>query len=774
MPAAAPSDPGLRPHQREAVDAITKAFTADRLERVTVVSACGTGKTRMAIGAVQHLTPQGRVLVVVPTRDLLTQTIHRWHEASGNRLMIGFTPLSQKATGLPESVARLVKDPGQLASLVADTPGPVAVFVTYSSLERLADAHHGHGLPAWDMIVVDEAHRTCMSTSEGWGIVHDNDALPALHRLYMTATPRVFTAPLPGEAPWHDLPAASMDRRDIFGPVVYRLNMAEAIERGILADYQVLMPVITDSDLHAILTTAPHRSPHHDGLRTAALHIAVLRAIAEHTLQRVLVFHNRVAAAEAFSDQLPATAAQATGPLHHAHLASFCLDGDQPLRERREILDAFRHTEGCAVLNNVRVLNEGVDIPTIDAVVFAAPRNSMVDAIQAIGRALRLPPGKGKKATLILPVYLPDGRVSENALQSSEFAALFATLQALRAHDDTFLDHIALPRRSSRGGATSLRRAYYSPPERALEIALALGLEVTLPATGSFRRGLAAATRHHTAHHTLDVAPAYTDSDGFALGDWIANQRLRRIAGRLTADQIAALDGLDMQWATPPTNIDRMLEHARAYATAHGHLAAPTSATQGGHPVGAWLAECRKKANAATLAKSHAAQLHALDPWWNPGWPLTWRRAYAHAKAHIDAGGSRDLAGSFTTADGFKLGQWLSRQRHHFDTLHVEQAKLLIDIGITPHVDSLHPEAFRTERGKAFRRGLVAASGYLAREGHLNVPRQHTETDWIGPFRLGSWIDHIRRTPNELTNEERAALDILRMASDTPKAAEEP
>jgi hypothetical protein len=98
---------------------------------------------------------------------------------------------------------------------------------------------------------------------------------------------------------------------------------------------------------------------------------------------------------------------------------------------------------------------------------------------------------------------------------------------------------------------------------------------------------------------------------------------------------------------------------------------------------------------------------------------------------------------------------------------------LQINLGITPHVDSIHPEAFRTERGRDFRRGLVAASCYLAREGHLDVPRQHTETDWIGPFRLGSWIDHIRRTPNELTDEERAALDILRMAWDPPEAAAE-
>ncbi|MEU3290429.1 helicase associated domain-containing protein [Streptomyces longwoodensis] len=147
-------------------------------------------------------------------------------------------------------------------------------------------------------------------------------------------------------------------------------------------------------------------------------------------------------------------------------------------------------------------------------------------------------------------------------------------------------------------------------------------------------------------------------------------------------------------------------------------------------------------------------------------WPLTWRRAHAHA--HMEAGGSPDLPGSFTTPDGFKLGQGLNRQRNTFTTLSVEQAKLLIDIGIAPHGESIHPEAFGTERGRIFRRGLVAASSYLAREGHLDVPRRHTETDWIGPFRLGSWTDHIRRTPKRTHRRRTRRTRVLRMALDTP------
>ncbi|WP_434527406.1 helicase-related protein [Streptomyces ipomoeae] len=306
-----------------------------------------------------------------------------------------------------------------------------------------------------------------------------------------------------------------MDRREIFGPIVYRLGMAEAIERGLLADYQVVMPVVGDQQLHAILTRKPHLDPKNGGLRAAALQVAVLRAITDHDLRRVLVFHNRIDAAEAFSEDLPGTAIQ----LKRSDLQAFWVDGTQRVDERRSRLSAFESAEGCTVLSNVRVLAEGIDIPAIDSVVFAAPRNSVVDAIQAIGRALRLVPGHGKKATLVLPVYLPDGRATEQALHDSQFEGIYTILQALRAHDDSFLDHIAVPRRSRRlSGRSPRRTTYYNRAERALQVALALGLEITLPATGSWHDGLASASRYHHDHHHLDVPHTFHDDTGFALG----------------------------------------------------------------------------------------------------------------------------------------------------------------------------------------------------------------------------------------------------------------
>ena len=754
-----PAPPRLRPHQKQALHALTEAFDAGE-RRATVVSACGTGKTHIAIAAAHQHAPHGRVLVLVPTLELLAQTAHRWHQARRPGLLATLSSATQPPTHHTDSLH--LRTPQNLADHAAE-PGPVTVVATYASLPKLDEAHQ-LGLPAWDLVIGDEAHRTCTDAHRGWGLVHDDHRIPAQRRLYLTATPRIHAGPAPTALTHYAqaaAPTATMDRRDLFGPIVFRLTLSEAIDRGLLADYQVVMPVIHDDDLHTALTKDPDTSPHHDGLRPAALQIARLRAITDHDLRRVLVFHNRTHAARSFSQTLPDTAAQAQAPLQQTDLISRWLSHTHTPAERSRALADFQHAPASAVLHNVRVLNEGIDIPAIDAVAFAAPRTSVVDAIQAIGRALRLLPGRKKKATLVIPFYLPrDGQLS--GLDDTAYAPLIAILQALRAHDEHFLERLTHRPCTGRRQPGAYDEPYPSP-ERALEIALVLGLDVTLPACGSWRDGIAAATAYHAQTGHLDVPADHTTANGFALGEWITGQRLQHLSGRLGADRVATLNTLGMHWTSPRQSFTRMLRLARAFAARHGHLAAPTTERHGGHPLGTWLGHQRRKATVGTLHPQHRKQLEDIDPWWNPPWPLTWQRTYAAAKKHVADGGSTELPNRHRTVDGIPLGQWFSRQRNHFAQLHPLQARLLLDLHLVPSVDSLVPDAFRSERGRQFRRALIACAAYLAREGHLRVPRQHTEEDWAGSFPLGPWIHDARRAPQRFTSIERAALVVLQM-----------
>lgn len=770
----------LRSHQIEALAAIETA-AAEGLPRMTVVSACGTGKTLIAQQAARRLAAQGAVLVLMPTKALVTQTIRRWREAGQPGLMLGVCSLSQRQSGLAPREAVMTRHARAITRAMR-VGGPVTVFATYDSLHRLQEAHERHGLGPWDLVIADEAHRTCSAFGDGWGTIHDDAAIPAKIRIYMTATPRVWDTPARDELlPFMQrVPMATMDRHEIFGPTVFELGMAKAIERGILADYQVLMPIVDDDDLHTVLAQRrPHTSAHHNGVRNAALQVAVLRAIAENRLRRVLTFHNRVALAEAFAASLPHTAREVGAGLRIEGLWSQAIHAKQSAEWRRDLLQDFADPDrACAVLSNVRVLNEGVDMPDVDAVVFLAPRYSVIDAVQAVGRGVRQPPGAGKTTTLVIPVYLRRGGDLTDLLKDSAFASMVNLLQALRSHDESFMDRIALPARSRSHPTAAARAVYYAQPERAAQLARMLGLELTLPATGTWEQAHAAALAYRTDYGDLDVPADYTDADGFALGECLANFRLRHLLGRLPDEQKQALDALDMTWSPPSPEeaFDAMLERARAWAAEHGHLSAPVKENIGGHRLGAWLATQRRNAATGQLPDAHRRALDAIDPYWNARWPRAWQRAYVRARALIRATFWRPgTVFDTTTVDEHRSTvNWIHRQQVTFFSLHEQQQNLLLRAGISPLPDAVFRDSSHDPERHAFYEGLRHLAVFLAREGHANVPRHHREPQLPAgggrtrpaSYALGEWVNRCRRHPEQLTEVQRQALQALRMVWD--------
>lgn len=762
----------LRAHQREALARILAAVAAGE-RRMTVASACGSGKTLTAQRAARHLAPNGTVLVLVPTKALLVQTARRWRQSGQPGMALGVCSLSQRASGLDPGAALMVRHPRAIARAMR-TGGPVTVFATYSSLHHIRRAHEGFQLPAWDLVIADEAHRTCTAFGDGWGTVHDDAALPAKLRLYMTATPRVWGAPAEDEdIPFVQRPPlATMDRREIFGPTVYELGMAAAIEMGILADYQVLLPVVADADLFGILTTPrPGTTAHLDGLRNGAIQVAVLRAIAEHGLRRVLVFHNRVAAAEAFAATLPDTAAQLDEPLRIKDLWAQAIHSWQSAEWRRDLLDDFARTDALVkILSNVRVLNEGVDIPDVETVVFADPRYSVIDAIQAIGRGLRQPPGAGKKTTLIIPVYLRSGS-DDDWTRDPAFANLITLLQALRSHDESFMDRVALPTRATgagRGLAAS-RSSFYAHPERTAALARALDLTIALPAIGSWDTVLAAAAHYHARHGALDPPTGYVTAGGFALGEALDRLRLRRLAGRrLAPDRIKVLDLLGFCWTRQAPTFASMLAHARAWAGETGHLTVPVREVFGGHPLGTWLARQRRLAGTGQLPDQHRQALDAIDPHWNPAWPRDWQRRYRLAvQALADA--RQATCPSPAAGQWHQPGmQWLRTQQTRFFDLHQGQQELLLALPVPPLPGGLYYQSAGDAQRHDFYRALGHLSAFAAREGHRDVPDDHLEPSWWDhstpdrpPFALGSWLRRCREHPGALTPEELEALHAV-------------
>ncbi|MFF1847697.1 Helicase associated domain protein [Streptomyces sp. NPDC058217] len=651
----------LRPHQREAVDAVIRALefparslVPERGLRTQVIMATGSGKTLVAVRSAEELRT-GRVLVLVPSLDLLAQTEGAWREGGRTGPMIGVSSLRGEEVSFPNTT--------DVDELVEWTRGldKVTVFATYASLGLgTLERAHAAGLAGWDLIVVDEAHRVSGRIGKPWAVVHDNQKIPALRRLYMTATPRLWQLGDEDQeqgAPGELVASMDDDPNGPFGSRCYTLTLSAAIDRGICSPYQVVCVDVTDTQLQAAqLLGAEARSEAVRGARLAALQTALLKASAEENFRRTLVFHHMVKEAEAFAAGLPGVAAQlhaADPELYPKTVWANWLCGEHKPLHRRRVLDEFAAGiagEGTVVeksyLGSVKVLGEGVDTARCDSVYFADVRGSMPDLVQAVGRALRIQPGQGKIASLVVPVLLGPGETADNMLTSRAYGGLAKLLEALRAHDTRIVEALAeqqAPSRTPKGrelggegegqeqqgaawqGVSSPAKALlkFSTPRDPAQLAAFINLRVLNPEHQHWRRGIEAATIYHRLHGDLRVpftyrvpterkadaeneAPGGVAGEGelvwpaslanFPLGQWTADARRFHARGDMDQDRATQLEKLGMIWSHYDVAWEEGLTAARGWAAEHGHLLAPLDATHQGAKVGIWLKNQRAAA----------------------------------------------------------------------------------------------------------------------------------------------------------------------------------
>ncbi|MGW0087364.1 Helicase associated domain protein [Streptomyces sp. NPDC003393] len=826
----------LRPHQVEAVDGVLRNLSVPaggRMPpeglRTQVIAATGSGKTLIAVESANRLSAR-RVLVLVPTLDLLTQTARAWRRGGRRGVMVGVCSLrAEESDGLP-----CTTDPDELVSWTRDLE-TVTVFATYAAVGlRILQRAHAVGLAVWDLMVVDEAHRTSGDAGKPWAAVHDQQQIPAVRRLYMTATARIWEAE--GEA---SRLVASMDEDSpLFGPVAYKLKLSEAIRLGLVAPYQLLCLDIRDPKLHAALTSTSEGagSPTVRGARLAAVQTGLMRAAVEERFRRVLSFHSRIGEAEAMAAGVPPVAARLaedapdTFPPAERVWADW-LYGEHPPNHRRQVLDEFASDflggaefEGrdvpaaLRVLSSVRVLGEGVDTAECDAVLFADARGSMVDIVQMVGRALRMQPGEGKLATLIVPVFLGPDEDPNQLLTSDAYGSLAKILGALRAHDTDTIEALADPRlRNARpqgepdgdedeftggqddggeGGRVLLTAAAagvlrFSEERGPVALSQFVRLRVIDPERAYWRRGIEAATRwlRETGQSELRVPYTFVTPEdwpagisGHPLGVWVADQRRYYAAGTLEPERVAELEALGMVWSVQDTAWAEGLAVARSYAAAHGGiLLPPATAVWEGYPIGTWAKNLRAAARktfqnaerraagetgvprAGELPESRLEALEAIDPGWCPlGWDIAWQRTFRLTHTHVKAGGALPTVAGEVIVQGEDLGAWVAAQRHGWDKLLPAQQWLLENtLGLEPAGE--HKRPARRSQSAAWARNITAARQFHSREGHLVVPRKHVEDVDGEPVGLGQFVNNARRRAATLSPQRRTDLDQLGM-----------
>nr|WSX75829.1 Helicase associated domain protein [Streptomyces sp. NBC_00899] len=760
-------------HQREAVAASTAELAS--APRATAVMACGTGKTRVGAETAKAVAPTGPVLIMVPTLDLLAQTLGEWvdicgHQGLGQVIAVcGDSEVMDRDTAddLSSLQVQVTTDPAHLAELLGRGGGRSTVAITYQSQAILAVAHREYGLRPWRLAVVDEAHRTAGAKARSWSVIHDDVLIPADKRLYLTATPRLV-AVRAGEV----AEVFSMEDEKTYGRVAYRLGFGPARAMGLLADYRVVVCVITDDEVRQLAATGQDRPEFLDlGPRAVAApmlaaQVAVLRAAHQYNVQRMITYHHRVKDAQWFARTLPAADALITPPTDGTpELVTGAVHGGQAASLRRAELGKLAASASRrVVISNSRVLAEGIDVPAVDGVAFIDARDSPIDTIQAIGRALRLGGRPDKVAHILVPVVLAPDQDPVAALEASAYEPVWRITQALCAHDEDFVRSLNAAR-ASLGHSPSAAGLPRSELPQWLQFAgatpipagfaAAIGLHAVRTVTESWEEYFGAARAYREVHQDLLIPVVHRTESGLRLGAWLAHQRHMFNTGRLREDRRQRLDDLGAVWDRHEVKNQRRLKAAREFHATHGHLRVPTDYyTDGDDPVdlGPFLLRLRRGQYLRDELKNELDNLGftpdaAKDDYW--------RRMLAAATAYRNEHGDLLVPTAHVTdTDELPLGVWLAQCRNakKQGNLTTRRIQELDALGIAWDA-----------RAQRWNEGYKAAERYFRENGHLKVPSTFAEPG--ASFKLGIWIRRQRKALHNgtLTPQQIADLNTIHM-----------
>lgn len=455
-----------RPHQRDAIEAVLAGF--EKHDRGKLIMACGTGKTYTGLRVAERLTGAGgTVLVLLPSISLLSQTLKEW-AADATVPLLPFAVCSDAKAGRRRKTEDLspndlilpaTTDPDELVKhhRRAKPEQMRVVFSTYQSIPVITAAQTA-GIPRFDLVICDEAHRTTGVTlaeedDSNFTRVHDDAHVSAAKRLYMTATPRVYADTSKAKAAAAEAVVASMDDEEKYGPELYRIGFRRAVDLDLLSDYKVLILAVDEGAIAAAFQRQLSDENHELKLDDATRIVGCLNALSKRNalgnafsatdtvpMRTAVAFSTTIAQSKKFKGLFGEVAER---------YATYCdrpfavevdhVDGSFNALQREELihwLKAGANEESCRILSNARCLTEGVDVPALDAIIFLEPRNSMVDVIQAVGRVMRKAPAK-RLGYVILPIGIPAGVAPEEALADNQrFKVVWQVLNALRSHDD--------------------------------------------------------------------------------------------------------------------------------------------------------------------------------------------------------------------------------------------------------------------------------------------------------------------------------------------------
>ena len=721
-----------RPHQRAALTDIASELAAH--DRATVVMACGTGKTLVALWAAEQAQAR-RVLVLVPSLNLVRQTLHEWAKWTnwGERFRYLCVCSDPKVSaGLDEIEIRpedadfpVRTDPAIVRQFLDAGDSAVSVvFCTYHSAPVVGEAVRG--IQPFDLGIFDEAHKTTGREGTRYGFALKDKNLPIRKRLFLTATPRHYDIGKRNKE--GDFAVVSMDDAAIYGRVAHRLTFARAAEQKIIVPYKVVISVVDSDMFDNALLDQSEVAIKGDPVRAkwVAHQIALKRAVEEHDVKRIITFHSSIRAAVAFvSDD-----SEGIG-FHLPNFQRFHVSGVQPTAERDEHMGEFARVQR-GVITNARCLTEGVDVPSVDMVAFMNPRRSRVDIVQAVGRAMRTSGEDKTCGYVLIPLFLElrQGETLTEALERSDFDEIAQVLNAMRDNDDELSDIIqALSLERGRTGGVDESRIrgkveVLGPQIQLSELAASIRtlLVNELGITWDERYGQLIAYKQ--THGDCNVPAKWKDNP--ELGIWCSTQRSAYKSNNLSQDRVTRLKELGFVWNQFALAWEEMFAVLVAYKRTHGDCDVPLR-WKDNPQLGRWCNQQRSIFGSNNLSQDHVTRLEQLGFAWNP-LEVAWEEMFAALVAYKQTHGDCNVPNRWK--DNPKLGSWCNTQR-----LSYKKGKLPLD-----HIKRLQELGFVWDRiAVAWEEMFAALVAYKQTHGDCNVPK-----GWKDNPALATWCNRQR------------------------------
>ena len=559
----------LRDYQVEALNSITDGFkTSDRGQ---LIMACGTGKTLVSIKAAEGIEAR-RILVLLPSISLLNQTLINWSRNFSNQFR-------WLAVCSDTSVDREMRE-DELIENVIDCGFPVTtdtqiiknfliseeygiVFSTYQSAQKIAEAIQGTNF-SFDLAVFDEAHKCAGAGNNTWSFALSNQNIPINKRLFCTATPRIVNSNDP------ELEVFSMSDRAIFGDVFFSFSFGKAIQQGYLSDYKIVI-VGLDTDKYAKFISSSQVESNDKLYHFAFVASAVVlsKLIEKYKLRSVISFHSRIKRAEIFAREFPGMylkVADSETFLDMPSIYASNISGDMPAWERNRKLSKLKNMSDnrFSLISNARCLTEGIDVPSLDGILFVDPKWSEVDIVQAVGRVIRKSESK-RDGYVIIPITAPMSSENDANIDLSNFSLVWSVVNALKAHDDVLTEELAVMRRNigcgkPMGEFPKKIIIDMSDTSFSSDLIRAIQDKLIKSTTSSWDEYFGALKYHFEKHGHSNIHRHGKGINSLQLGVWVVAQRVNRKKGKLDPRQIELLDSLSFRWEKDKDSWDSNFE----------------------------------------------------------------------------------------------------------------------------------------------------------------------------------------------------------------------